>query len=121
MEMRRRHLLIDLPERAESLAPGRDIAEVFTRYGQYVAKALKAGSLVRGSAWTESVAVCSDDFVREIGSRIDGRMKMDIAPADGLWFARESRDSCSLFSAPPRGSNGSDPGHLQVQLVDALA
>lgn len=121
MGLRRRYRVIDLPELAESLAPGHDFAEVFPRYGQYVTDALKAGKQVREFAWTESVAVGSEEFVREIGSRIDGRMRMDItSPTDGLWVVREDQDAYSHFSNPKSGSNGPNSGHLPLQLVDAL-
>jgi hypothetical protein len=46
--------------------------------------------LIREGIWTESIAVGSEDFLREVASRIKIRMKLKIARTmDGSWYVRE--------------------------------
>ena len=69
------------------LSDRRHLAEI---HRQRIDEAIRARRLIREEIWTESIAIGSEDFLREIASRIKTRIKLKIAKTkDGSWYVRE--------------------------------
>jgi hypothetical protein len=56
----------------------------------------------REPEWTESIAVGSEEFVREVAQRIKGRQELEIQPQGEHWCLREA--------PPPDGCSNSQEG-----------
>jgi hypothetical protein len=57
---------------------------------QRIAEAIKSGHLVREGIWTDSIAVGTEAFVKEITSRNKKRKRFHAASEqDGTWHVRE--------------------------------
>ena len=93
MGQRKRYRVVDeaaLLERVE--ARSRD--EFRDQYEGMIADALSRRALAREAKWTESLAVGSERFVREVGQKIRNRTQVEIveeATADGSWVVREAQ------------------------------
>ena len=108
--LRRRYRLVNVEALAALLAPGHRTREVATQYGRYVEDALRSAMKTREAIWTESIAVGDEAFVRGIGARIAGRMKMVIeGPRNGAWTVREDAEAYSAFPTPKSGAKGLNP------------
>ena len=119
--LRQRYRIVDREELAEALAPGHPFEEVAPRYAAYVEAGLGGQKNVREAAWTESVAVGSEAFVRSVGAKIDGRMQMQVETTEkNLWVVKEERGADGLFSAPKNSSKVSKSPISSSQLVEAL-
>ena len=105
MGIRKRYRAVSLEDLTACLAPGQPPERVAERYATYVAEALKVEDLKRDPMWTESVAVGSEAYVREMGSRIDGRMSMRVEAVGGnAWTVREAHGAYGSFSGGVRVS-----------------
>jgi len=102
--LRSRFRVVDRKALAEALAPARPFLETAKSYLETVDDALRSENHRREGFWTESLAVGSENFVREIGSMINGRMAIETKQEGGVWLALESGAAYSLFSAPKKGS-----------------
>jgi hypothetical protein len=70
------------------LSDRESLAEIHERR---IDEAIRAGRLICEGIWTESIAVGSEAFLREIASRVKRRKKLQIARTeDGSWYAREN-------------------------------
>ena len=71
------------------LSDRKSLAEI---HRQRVVEAIRTGRLIREGIWTESIAVGSEAFLREIASRNKKRKKLRIARTeDGSWYVRENQ------------------------------
>ena len=71
------------------LSDRKSLAEI---HRQRIVEAIRDGRLIREGIWTESIAVGSEAFVREIASRNKIRKKLKIArTGDGSWYVRENQ------------------------------
>ena len=110
--LRRRYRLVDLEGVAALLAPGHPTEAVAKQYGRYVEDALRSHEQTREESWTESIAVGTEAFVRGIGAKVDGRMRVEIEPeTDGVRSVREEAGAYSAFMATKNGSKGAKPPH----------
>ena len=88
--LRRRYRLLDR-EQVLMLYGGRDPADFASKYGSAIAERLRRGALQRQPMWTESIAVGSESFVRQIEEQTDRRLRMDVdMGCSGAWTLRES-------------------------------
>ncbi len=70
------------------LSDRKSLAEI---HRQRITEAIRAGRLIREGIWTESIAVGSEAFLREIASRNKVRKKLKIArTGDGSRYVREN-------------------------------
>jgi putative transposase len=88
--MRERYRLLDIDGLVDflGLTDRRSLAEI---HRQRIAEAISAERLTREGIWTESTAVGSKAFVREIVSSNKKRKKFHFAKTeDGSWYVREN-------------------------------
>jgi len=88
MGLRRRYRLLDL-EQLLSLLGACGAEQFRTHYAAMIEERIARNELSRESRWTESVAVGSEGFVREIESRIRGRQQMEVVSQANCWILRE--------------------------------
>jgi putative transposase len=85
-----RLLAIDRLVEILGLSDTQSLAEI---HRQRIVEAISAGRLNREGIWTESIAVGSEAFLREIASRNKIRKKLKIATTgDGSWYVRENHN-----------------------------
>jgi putative transposase len=87
---RDRYRLLEIDRLVEvlGLSDRESLAEI---HRQRIDEAIRARQLTREGIWTESIAVGSEAFLREIASRIKIRMKLKMARTiDGAWYVSES-------------------------------
>jgi putative transposase len=88
---RERFRLLEIDRLVEllGLSDRESLAEI---HRQRIVEAIRAGRLIREGIWTESIAVGSEAFLREIASRNKIRKKLKIArTGDGSWYVRENK------------------------------
>jgi hypothetical protein len=66
----------------------------------------------REPQWTESIAVGSEDFVRELAQRIQGRQELEVKERRALAPARGATSIRRRLNAPPSQGIRSDPAEL---------
>lgn len=88
---RQRYRLLDMAELLE-LHDGCLQADFQENYRQAIAESIASAELEREAMWTESIAVGSEAFVREIEEKTRNRAKMELAETpQGTWTVRETR------------------------------
>lgn len=103
--LRTRYRVLDLDGLSESLRrrSRRELAETYERV---IDQKLAAERLEREARWTESLAVGSEDYVREVAGKIGRRRRIEIfkCPENkgGTWRAREPSPSYMRFSPPKK-------------------
>ena len=86
---RERYRLLDIDRLVAvlGLCNRESLAEI---HRQRIDEAIRANRLIREGIWTESIAVGSRDFLREVTCRIKTRMKLKTAKTtDGVWYVSE--------------------------------
>jgi hypothetical protein len=66
------------------------------QYAMQIDDAIRRDELYRDAKWTESIAVGTESYTRDIGGQIDQRMKLDIQQdhvGGSSWVVRESPSS----------------------------
>ena len=89
---RKRYRLIDR-ERLFELLGGRQEEEFRFNYARAIRDAVQCHEFTREARWAESLAVGSEDFVREVGGQIRNRMEVEIIEESnrpGVWVVREA-------------------------------
>jgi len=87
--VRQRYRLLDVDGLVEFLGlPDRKaLAEMHTRR---IAEAIAGGELARETAWTESLAIGSEPYIRTVASKVNRRKRFRVGRCDnGAWFVRE--------------------------------
>jgi len=89
---RKRYRLVDMTGLLSQL--GGWTEEAFRKnYAHGIAEAVARGGLVRDPRWTESLAVGSETFVKEVGANVRHRMRVESLQDEKdplLWLVRES-------------------------------
>lgn len=68
-----------------------DLAQLQRNYRHEITAAVRSRASVRDPIWTESVAVGSESFVREIEKNTYNRVELTVEPVDtGSWLVKES-------------------------------
>ena len=102
--IRKRYRAVSLENLMAALALGHPSEKIARQYVAFVADGLKAGVMNREPLWTESIAVGSETYVKGLGARMDGRMRMIVeAAGDNVWTVREKRGVYGSFSKLKRG------------------
>lgn len=87
--LRRRYRLIDMERLSESLG-GASLEEFQSHYEAQIQEAIAQHQFQREAQWTQSIAVGSEAFVREIADRIRGRQRLEMVQAGDAWIVRET-------------------------------
>jgi putative transposase len=101
MGLRQRYRMLDL-ERLLSLLGGVDVAQFRSNYAARIEQRIAEGRMCREPRWTESVAVGSEGFVRQIASRIRGRQELEVVEEGERWLLREPDQAYRINREPSR-------------------
>ncbi len=92
---RKRYFLLNIPEILLQ-CQCRSLKELRTTYIDIIDEALSRRDFVRDPVWTESIAVGSQSFVKQIEEKTKNRIKLTIEDAgSSRWVIRESDVSYS--------------------------
>ncbi len=100
--IRQRYRLID-QDRLLELLGDREKEEFRRNYEAALLEGVGREQLKREPKWTESIAVGSEAFVREVGRQIRNRMQVEIVEeeaGDGSWVVREPTAAYGSFLDP---------------------
>lgn len=90
--LRQRYRILEMAEvlRMHGECPFEQFAD---NYEATIEKHLASGTLQREPMWTDSIAVGSEAFVREIEEQTENRVELDVRPtASGAWIIREATE-----------------------------
>jgi putative transposase len=86
---RRRYRILDM-ERVLELCGGISASEFRDNYEAMIEERIARDLAKREPQWTESIAVGSEAFIREVAKRIQGRQELEIRPEGLDWCLREA-------------------------------
>jgi putative transposase len=86
---RRRYRVLDM-EWVLRLLGGVSASEFRDHYEAAITETIAKDLHSREPEWTESIAVGSESFVREVAERIERRQQLEIRPAGEQWVLREA-------------------------------
>jgi putative transposase len=95
MGLRQRYRILDR-ERLLFLLRAADAGEFRANYAALLEERIAQGRMEREPKWTESIAVGSEGFVREIEARIRGRQELRVQREGDQWVLRECAEAYAL-------------------------
>ena len=109
--LRQRNRIIDQDSLADKLNLG-NIGQLRELYTEYINETLSAGRSKREPKWTESLAVGSEGFVRQVAENLPRRQRIQIIRPQGgergnEWHVREVPPSYARFQG--EGNRLQDP------------
>ena len=105
VRVRRRGQLVDTGPLME-LMGAKDVHSLHTMRSEWIALAIRKGQLQREPIWTESVAVGSEEYLRQIRSELGGKMKMaEMAPLGEASAQSVLRRTRGVYLCTLKGKN----------------
>lgn len=97
MGLRQRFRILDI-DYVLALFRVTSIEDFRRHYDALIAERIAQGNLKREPKWTESIAVGSEDYVRQVADQIKGRQQLEITGQGNSWILRDASTSYADFS-----------------------
>jgi putative transposase len=117
MGLRRRYRVLDV-ERLLFLLGHAELGDFRRNYLAMIEERIARVHMLREPQWTECVAVGSEEFVRSIEPRIQGRQTLEIAGQGDQWVLRETgtEDHAQLTMDKPSLKSLASKKRLEIRL-----